>query len=109
MAVMIVHAPWLEIKSLSRGKIEPVFGHFLKFNFRKTDSSQSIIVFMFHVFRGTPHFALFLEVKNAPGPFLEVKSKPWPFFHHQQGEKTGFLLKIVKYYLKNMRSENSNT
>ena len=33
----------LENRGLSRGKIESIFGHFTKFNFRKTDFSQNSI------------------------------------------------------------------
>ena len=92
---------------------------------------------MFYVFRRAPHPArfskvknvpcfflkvktapsLFLEVKNAPSrflevknklfPFLEMKSKSCPFFHHYQGKESGFLQKVVKYYLKSMCLENS--
>ena len=119
-------------RGLSRGKIESVFGHFTKFNIRKTDSSQNSIwekwtihkiqyeqnefftkfnmrraassqnpirekwTLMFYVFRGRrtqPNF--FLEFTDAPWSFLEVKSKPSPFSHYQQGEKAGFLPKIV--------------
>ena len=86
---------------MSRGKIESVFGHFTKFNIRKTGSSQnstwekrtlhkiqyeknglftkfnSVHVY---VFRRAPHLPPnFLEVKNAPCPSLEVKNKPFPF------------------------------
>ena len=51
-----------------------------KFNMRKTDSSQNLIVFMFYIFWRALHPApLFLEVTNELHPFLEVKNKPCPF------------------------------
>ena len=81
---------------LSMGKIESVFGHFTKFNIRKTDASQNSVWKLrtlhklqyeenglFTKFNSVyvygapiPHF---LEIKNAPCPFLEVKNKPFPF------------------------------
>ena len=100
----ILNCQSFEFRGLSRGKIESVFGHFTKFNIRKTDSSQNSIwekrtlhkiqyeengfftkfnSIHAYVFRRVPHLPphppIFLEVKNVPCPFLEVRNKPFSF------------------------------
>ena len=40
---------------------------------------NSLLVFMFYVFRRAPRYALFLRVKNAPCLFLKVKNTPCLF------------------------------